>query len=121
MPLAGLSVRVRLLTGSRERAHSFFSLGDPRRAFGSHRPGLEPPLPNNALSRQRPTGLIEMKKEIVELPVDQLRLGIYVSRLDRPWADTPFLFQGFAVKSDEELQMLRRLCKVVYAEVSVEE
>jgi len=62
-----------------------------------------------------------MKKEIVELPVDQLRLGIYVSRLDRPWADTPFLFQGFAVKSDEELQMLRRLCKVVYAEVSVEE
>jgi HD-GYP domain-containing protein (c-di-GMP phosphodiesterase class II) len=62
-----------------------------------------------------------MKKEIVELPVEQLRLGIYVSRLDRPWADTPFLFQGFAVESDEDLQMLRRLCKVVYAEVSVEE
>ena len=62
-----------------------------------------------------------MAKEIVELPVDQLKLGIYVSRLDRPWADTPFLFQGFAVESDDDLQTLRRLCSVVYVEVSVEE
>src|SRR6202050_1398836 len=62
-----------------------------------------------------------MRKEIVELPVDQLRLGIYVSRLDRPWEETPFLFQGFAVGSDEELATLRSLCKSVYVEVSVTE
>jgi HD-GYP domain-containing protein (c-di-GMP phosphodiesterase class II) len=62
-----------------------------------------------------------MKREIVELPVEQVRLGTYVSRLDRPWAETPFLFQGFTVESDEDLQMLRRFCKVVYAEVCIEE
>jgi HD-GYP domain-containing protein (c-di-GMP phosphodiesterase class II) len=62
-----------------------------------------------------------MKKEIVELPVGQLKLGTYVSRLDRPWADTPFLFQGFAVESDDDLETLRRLCSVVFVEVSVEE
>ncbi len=62
-----------------------------------------------------------MRKEIVELPVEQLRLGIYVSRLDRPWEETPFLFQGFAVGSDEELATLRSLCKSVYVEVSVAE
>jgi HD-GYP domain-containing protein (c-di-GMP phosphodiesterase class II) len=62
-----------------------------------------------------------MKKEIVELPVEHLKLGIYVSRLDRPWADTPFLFQGFAVENDDELETLRRLCTVVFVEVSVEE
>jgi HD-GYP domain-containing protein (c-di-GMP phosphodiesterase class II) len=62
-----------------------------------------------------------MRKEIVELPVEQLRLGVYVSRLDRPWEDTPFLFQGFAVGSDDELETLRRLCKSVYVEVSVDE
>jgi HD-GYP domain-containing protein (c-di-GMP phosphodiesterase class II) len=62
-----------------------------------------------------------MKKEIVELPVEHLKLGIYVSRLDRPWADTPFLFQGFAVENDDELETLRRLCSVVFVEVSVEE
>ena len=62
-----------------------------------------------------------MSKEIVELPAEQLTTGIYVSRLDRPWTDTPFLFQGFVVESDEELQTLQRLCKVVYVEVSREE
>ncbi len=62
-----------------------------------------------------------MSKEIIELPAEQLRLGIYVSRLDRPWTDSPFLFQGFAIENDEELQTLRRLCKVVYVEVSVAE
>jgi len=62
-----------------------------------------------------------MAKEIVELPVEHLKLGIYVSRLDRPWAETPFLFQGFAVESNDELETLRRLCSVVFVEVSVEE
>src|SRR5476649_597500 len=62
-----------------------------------------------------------MAKEIVELPVEHLKLGLYVSRLDRPWADTPFLFQGFAVENDDELETLRRLCNVVFVEVSAEE
>jgi HD-GYP domain-containing protein (c-di-GMP phosphodiesterase class II) len=62
-----------------------------------------------------------MPKEIVELPVDALKLGLYVSRLDRPWEDTPFLFQGFEVDNEEDLQALRRLCKVVYVEVSIAE
>jgi putative nucleotidyltransferase with HDIG domain len=62
-----------------------------------------------------------MSKEIVELPAEQLTTGVYVSRLDRPWTDTPFLFQGFVVESDEELQTLQRLCKVVYVEVTREE
>ena len=62
-----------------------------------------------------------MAKEIVELPVEHLKLGIYVSRLDRPWADTPFLFQGFAVENDDQLETLRRLCHVVFVEVSAEE
>ena len=62
-----------------------------------------------------------MSKEIVELPAEQLTTGIYVSRLDRPWTDTPFLFQGFIVESEEDLQTLQRLCKVVYVEVTREE
>ena len=62
-----------------------------------------------------------MAKEIVELPVEHLKLGVYVSRLDRPWEETPFLFQGFAVESDEELQTLRSLCKVVFVEISLAE
>jgi putative nucleotidyltransferase with HDIG domain len=48
-------------------------------------------------------------------------VGIYVSRLDRPWTDTPFLFQGFVVEDEDQLDTLRDLCKVVYVEVSAAE
>ena len=34
---------------------------------------------------------IEQKK----ISVDALEIGMYVSGLDRPWLETPFLFQGY--------------------------
>ena len=62
-----------------------------------------------------------MVKQIVELPVSELKKGLYVSRLDRPWIDSPFLFQGFEIETDEELLQLRSLCQVVFIEVSAED
>jgi len=52
-----------------------------------------------------------MKKRV---EVGDLRKGMYVAELDRPWLGTPFLFQGFEITSDEELGQLRKLCKFVY-------
>lgn len=46
--------------------------------------------------------------------VDELRLGMYVSELDRPWLETPFLFQGFPVLTMQELEQLREYCNYVY-------
>jgi HD-GYP domain-containing protein (c-di-GMP phosphodiesterase class II) len=60
-------------------------------------------------------------KQIIEIPVDLLRKGFYVSRLDRDWIDSPFLFQGFEIESDEELTQLKELCKRVHVEVTAEE
>ena len=60
-------------------------------------------------------------KKIVEIPVEALSKGHYVSRLDRPWIESPFLFQGFAVESDEQIAQLRGLCSKVYIEVTKEE
>lgn len=62
-----------------------------------------------------------MAKEIVEIPVEAVRKGHYVSRLDRPWVESPFLFQGFEIESDEDLAQLKALCKVVYVEMTAEE
>jgi len=39
---------------------------------------------------------------------------MYVAQLDRPWLESPFLFQGFSVQTEEELQELKQLCKFVY-------
>jgi HD-GYP domain-containing protein (c-di-GMP phosphodiesterase class II) len=62
-----------------------------------------------------------MSTILVELPVEQLKIGIYVSRLDRPWEGTPFLFQGFVIEKDSELQLLRKTCRHVHVAVSPEE
>jgi len=32
-----------------------------------------------------------MKKSV---PVAELKMGMYVVELDRPWTETPFIFQG---------------------------
>lgn len=62
-----------------------------------------------------------MEKLVVEIPVEWLQIGLYVSRLDRPWSETPFLFQGFEVESDEDIAQLRSLCKVVHVELTAAE
>src|SRR5690554_2522887 len=40
----------------------------------------------------------------IEIPSRSLRIGMYVSRLDRPWEDSPFLFQGFEITSRDEIE-----------------
>lgn len=52
----------------------------------------------------------------IQYRVEQLEMGMYVAELDRPWAGTPFLFQGFIIESDEELTQLRQLCKQVFVD-----
>jgi len=52
-----------------------------------------------------------MKKKI---DVNNLRPGMYVSELDRPWIETPFLFQGFEVRSSQDIEELKRYCTYVY-------
>ena len=59
-----------------------------------------------------------MGRVIVEVPAENLKVGIYVSRLDRPWTDAPFLFQGFVIENEEQVDILRSLCKVVHVEVT---
>ena len=45
---------------------------------------------------------------------------MYVCELDRPWIESRFLFQGFEVRTQEELDELVRLCKYVYIETEIE-
>jgi len=50
----------------------------------------------------------------VKLPVDSLQIGMYVSELDRPWIETPFIFQGFLITNEDELDQLHQFCRYVY-------
>ena len=49
----------------------------------------------------------------ITVPVANLQIGMFVSDLDRPWIETPFLLQGFAIENDAELATLREFCRSV--------
>lgn len=51
-----------------------------------------------------------MRKKI---DIADLRPGMYVSELDRPWTETPFIFQGFTIDSEAQIEELRRYCDYV--------
>ena len=42
-----------------------------------------------------------------------IKIGMFIADLDRPWIDTPFLLQGFLVEDEDQLQQLNQHCKWV--------
>jgi HD-GYP domain-containing protein (c-di-GMP phosphodiesterase class II) len=60
--------------------------------------------------------MVDLAKKKID--VIDLRLGMYVSQLDRPWLETPFLFQGFELRTPDEMELLRKHCKYVIIDVT---
>lgn len=57
-----------------------------------------------------------MKTE-VKTSIEGLEIGMYVSRLDRPWIKTPFKLQGIQIKTASDIDKVRRYCNYVYVDV----
>ncbi|TZF90668.1 HD-GYP domain-containing protein [Cognatilysobacter lacus] len=60
-----------------------------------------------------------MQIEERELEADQVKLGMFVCRLDRPWTDTPFPLQGFYVRDVSQIEILRQTCRRVWIDVEL--
>ena len=43
----------------------------------------------------------------------ELKVGMFVADLDRPWVDTPFLLQGFVIEDERQIAELRSHCNYV--------
>lgn len=56
---------------------------------------------------------------VARIPVDtaNLAIGMYVAMLDRPWLETPFVFQGFMIKDKLEIDQLQSCCNQVFVDV----
>jgi HD-GYP domain-containing protein (c-di-GMP phosphodiesterase class II) len=52
-----------------------------------------------------------------KLNVSDIKVGMYIHDLDRPWLETPFLFQGFFVNSEEDIAELQKYCEYVIVDV----
>jgi len=63
-----------------------------------------------------------MSKTLTKIKVDcaDLAFGMYVCELDRPWLDTPFMVQGFYIKSLEDIDTVRKVCDYVYIDKIVQ-
>lgn len=55
----------------------------------------------------------------VQMSVGDLRIGMYVSRLDRPWLDTPFIMQGFLLETSEDIDIIAEYCEFVFVDNTV--
>lgn len=51
-----------------------------------------------------------MKKRV---DVQNLKIGMYICELDRPWLESSFVFQGFFVESKEQLEAVQKECEYV--------
>lgn len=54
----------------------------------------------------------------IRLRACDLRPGMYVCELDRPWLETPFLLQGFEVKNAADIDAVSRYCEYVYIDLA---
>lgn len=66
---------------------------------GAHRPlPVEPENPQSMQSK---------------VAVKDLKVGMFVADLDRPWIDTPFVLQGFLITDRHQIAELQRVCEWV--------
>jgi len=61
-----------------------------------------------------------MPPDITKIKVDasDLEIGMYVCELDRPWLESPFLFQGFLLETSEDVQDVVNACEYVFVDVA---
>ena len=57
-----------------------------------------------------------MSAQLEKVATTDLTVGLYVERLDRPWTETPFLFQGFFIHDQDEIEALKHHCRHVYVD-----
>lgn len=58
-----------------------------------------------------------MALQQVKVDVVDLRPGMYVANLDRPWIDTPFPLQGFYIDDYRDIEEVRRWCQHVFIDI----
>lgn len=62
-------------------------------------------------------GLVPRMSELKEIHVSDLRIGMYVAKLDREWLDTPFLMQGFLIEERDDIDIVAEYCEHVWVDM----
>lgn len=54
-----------------------------------------------------------------KIDVNLLVKGMYVSRLDRPWIDTPYPIEGFYIQNEKDINQLTKFCQHVFIDIDL--
>ncbi|MDD1614719.1 MAG: HD-GYP domain-containing protein [Methylococcaceae bacterium] len=64
------------------------------------------------------TTFLASSNTLTKINVEDLRVGMYVSKLDKPWLESNFLFQGFELKNQADIDAVSEQCKFVFIDVT---
>jgi HD-GYP domain-containing protein (c-di-GMP phosphodiesterase class II) len=56
--------------------------------------------------------------ELVQIDVKDLKTGMFVSRLDRPWLESNFLLQGFELINQLDIEAVQKQCDFVFIDTT---
>lgn len=74
-------------------------------------------MPVRIRPSQRGNDGARMQIEERQVQVPELRIGMFVSRLDRPWTETPFPLQGFLILNTAQIDRIGEYCESVWIDV----
>lgn len=60
------------------------------------------------------SGYIKTSEQTVKIHISELKIGMFVSKLDRPWLETPFLMQGFVIETLDDIDAVSQYSQHVW-------
>lgn len=55
---------------------------------------------------------------LIEVPSSQLKPGMFVAELDRPWLETPFAIQGFVIRDQADVRYVSQYIDYAYVDLN---
>ena len=68
------------------------------------------PVENDYISRN-------VERKYQKIKANHLKVGMFVSELDRPWAETPFAIQGFHIYREADIDEIKKYSEYVYIDI----
>lgn len=72
-------------------------------------------------NREVRPGHVEARSSSIKIHISELKIGMFVSKLDRDWQETPFLMQGFMVESLDDIDTIAQYAEYVWIDAVKEE
>lgn len=74
------------------------------------------PRRRSAAPRKQENRTQKTRKQHHKIDVADLRVGMFVVELDKPWEESGFMLQGLEIKSATDIHSIQKECKFVYVD-----